>query len=355
MKMLDLFSGIGGFSLAASWLGIETVAFCERDKFCQRILNKHWQGVPIESDIFTLDGTKYRGIDIITAGFPCQPFSVAGQRKGEKDERHLWPEVIRVVSEALPEYILLENVPGILTIDHGRVFEQIHADLENQGYETQCFIIPACAAGAPHRRDRIWIACHFRDTTSTGRETCDTISIRDGQRSRQFKDSDSYASKSTGAGLHTSEQGVIREDTEQAGQGDAPEVGRLGILDRGQVVTDTDNTTPTRYGEDSSGIYGEPESEGLDIQHSSITNCYAPDTGSIPERHTVRTGISETCERTTGHNRQEWCEPWFEVATRFCRVDDGVSNRVDRLKALGNSIVPPIAYQVLKAMIRDKH
>lgn len=149
MRHLDLFSGIGGFALAARWAEIETVAFCEIDKFCQKVLTKNFPNIPIHNDIKLLEPFD---IDLITAGFPCQPFSLAGKRRGEKDERYLWPETIKVIKECKPDWVILENVPGI--IPH---VDLILEDLEAQDYAWKAFLIPASAIFAPHKRERLWI------------------------------------------------------------------------------------------------------------------------------------------------------------------------------------------------------
>ena len=161
MQHLDLFSGIGGFALAARWSGFETVAFCEVDQYCQKVLAKHWPQVPIYSDIkkLTRQGLESDGIsqpDIITGGFPCQPFSVAGKQRGQDDNRHLWPEMLRLISELHPAWVVGENVPGFVRL----ALDGCLSDLENQGYSVQSFIIPACAVDATHRRDRVWIIAH---------------------------------------------------------------------------------------------------------------------------------------------------------------------------------------------------
>lgn len=153
MKMLDLFSGIGGFSLAASWAGIKTVAFCEIDPFCQKVLRKYWPDVPIYSDIRDLRGSEIGTVDIVSGGFPCQPFSTPGKRKGKQDERYLWPEMLRVIKETKPSWIVGENVIGL---DNGTL-DEILSDLESLGYETAAFEIPACVFGANHERYRIFI------------------------------------------------------------------------------------------------------------------------------------------------------------------------------------------------------
>ena len=155
MRLLDLFSGIGGFSYAAETLigGYETVAFCEMDEFCQKVLKKHWPQVPIFNDVRTLDAARLGRIDIVTGGYPCQPFSQAGRRQGEEDERHLWPEMLRIIKSCQPRYVVAENVAGHVTMG----LDQVLTDLEDQGYTTRPIIVPACAKNAPHRRDRVWI------------------------------------------------------------------------------------------------------------------------------------------------------------------------------------------------------
>jgi len=294
LKMLDLFSGIGGFSLAASWTNqIKTVAFCEIDPFCQKVLKKHWPDVPIFDDITRLRGDDIGTADIITGGFPCQPFSCAGQRKGKADDRYLWPEMLRVISEVRPSWIIGENVAGINSLFQYDSFSEMEGkeyltpedakadfkgisertgtnslwvvldDLEKIGYSVQTCIIPACAVNAPHRRDRVWIVAHR---------------------------------KCTGAG---SDKGGIR---------DFP-IGE----NRGQT-----------------------------------TDCHAADTASI---------YVEGCERGQREMQfrgSSWGVPWIEVATRLCRVDDGLPRQVDRvnrLKALGNAIVPQVAYEIMKNIV----
>ena len=168
MKVLDLFSGIGGFSLGLESTGhFRTVAFCEIDKFCKLILDKHWKGTKVYDDIKTItkkqfeeDGTEFP--DIITGGFPCQPFSVAGKQQGTSDSRHLWPEMFRVIKEFAPRWVIGENVKGLTNIQDGVVFETVCSDLEGEGYEVRTFNIPAAGVQAPHRRERIWIVAHAK-------------------------------------------------------------------------------------------------------------------------------------------------------------------------------------------------
>lgn len=182
---IDLFSGIGGFALAVDsvWPNSEHI-FCDNDLFCQQILKKHWPNAKIYGDIKTFTNTKLKRLErseqekterhsgqfggkfsykkpfLLTGGFPCQPFSQAGQRKGTSDDRYLWPEMFRVIQEYRPKWVIAENVRGLITWNEGMVLEQVCSDLENEGYEVQPFIIPACAINAPHRRDRIWIVAN---------------------------------------------------------------------------------------------------------------------------------------------------------------------------------------------------
>lgn len=154
---LGLFEGIGGFSLAAKWMGWETLAWCEWNEFGQKVLSHHFPEAEGFGDITKSDFTKYANrIDILTGGFPCQPYSVAGKRKGKEDERHLWPEMLRAIREIRPTYIVGENVSGIVNWNGGLVFNEVQTDLENEGYETIPFILPACAKNAPHKRERVW-------------------------------------------------------------------------------------------------------------------------------------------------------------------------------------------------------
>jgi len=163
MNHASLFSGIGGFDLAAQWMGWENVMQCEINPFCQKVLKHHFPTAKLYEDIRTINGKEWEGkIDILTGGFPCQPFSAAGRRKGVSDDRYLWPEMLRVVQEIKPTWIVAENVRGIVSIGGGLVFEQVCADLEANEYEVQPFCIPACAVNAPHRRERIWFIAHHR-------------------------------------------------------------------------------------------------------------------------------------------------------------------------------------------------
>lgn len=180
MTHASLFSGIGGFDLAAEWLGWDNVFNCEIDEFCTRVLNYHFPNATHYGDITSTDFTIHRGeIDILTGGFPCQPFSLAGARRGTEDDRFLWPQMYRAICEIFPRWVVAENVRGILTQQGGVVFERVCSDLENAGYECQAFLIPACSVGAPHRRERVWFVAHRADAGFEGmREWTEQVSSR---------------------------------------------------------------------------------------------------------------------------------------------------------------------------------
>ena len=161
---LDLFSGIGGFALAAKWAGFETIAFCECEPFAQRVLRKNFPDVPILDDVREIDGRDFLGTTLISGGFPCQPYSHAGKRRGKEDHRALGGEMVRLVSEARPRWVLGENVAGFATMG----LDEMLSDLEDLRYSCEAIIIPACAIDAPHRRDRVWIVGHDNDE---GRES----------------------------------------------------------------------------------------------------------------------------------------------------------------------------------------
>jgi len=153
LTVMSLFSGIGGLDLAAEWAGMQTVMFCEKDTFCQQILKQHWPNVPVVEDVRNVRGMP---VDVVTGGYPCQPFSHAGRRAGHGDERHLWPEMLRIVRECNPSWVVGENVKGHLTLG----LDEVLSDLADTNYEARAFILPACAVGANHARERVFIVAH---------------------------------------------------------------------------------------------------------------------------------------------------------------------------------------------------
>src|SRR3990167_5216376 len=184
LRVLDLFSGIGGFSLGLERTGgFRTVAFCEIDPFCRRVLGKHWPEVPVHEDICAFDGAD---CDVVSAGYPCQPESLAGKRKGQADDRWLWPQAFRIVKRRRPAWFLGENVAGHASLG----LDSVLSDLEGIGYTWRAFIIPACAVNAPHRRDRLWIVAHSGSVGLQEREhvTGASVEAASGQHARSEAD-----------------------------------------------------------------------------------------------------------------------------------------------------------------------
>lgn len=171
----SLFSGIGGFDLAAEWAGWENVFHCEWNEFGQKVLKYHFPNSITYNDITKTDFTIHKGqIDVLTGGFPCQPYSSAGKRLGTADNRHLWPEMLRAIREIQPRWIVGENVRGLTNWNGGMVFDEVQLNLETEGYEVIPFLLPACAVNAPHRRDRIWFIAYSNGTIKTNNKRKNT-------------------------------------------------------------------------------------------------------------------------------------------------------------------------------------
>jgi DNA (cytosine-5)-methyltransferase 1 len=184
-----LFNGIGGFAIAAHWMGWENIMHCEIDPFCNKVMNYHFPNSYQHEDIRTTDFTIWRNrIDILTGGFPCQPYSTAGKRKGKDDDRHLWPQMLRAIREIQPGWIVGENVRGLTNWNGGLVFDEVQAHLEAEGYEVLPFLLPAAGVNAPHRRDRIWFIAHTNSIAGAlpiqqreQRKACDTNLSRENE------------------------------------------------------------------------------------------------------------------------------------------------------------------------------
>jgi DNA (cytosine-5)-methyltransferase 1 len=166
VRVLDLFAGIGGFSLGLERAGMEIAGQVEIDPYCQKILAKHWPDVKRMNDVTEVKGNEFGSIDVLCGGFPCQPFSVAGKQRGKDDDRYLWPEMFRIIEACRPTWVIGENVAGLISMG----LEQVLSDLEGEGYITQTFRIPACAVDAPHRRDRLWVVAYSDSERLQGSE-----------------------------------------------------------------------------------------------------------------------------------------------------------------------------------------
>jgi DNA (cytosine-5)-methyltransferase 1 len=272
MNVLDLFSGIGGFSLGLERAGMKTVAFCEVDKKCQAVLKKHWPGVPIFDDVSNLKGEDIEGtVDVICGGFPCQDISLAGKGAGLEGKRSgLWSEFKRLIEEIKPKYAIIENVSAL----RSRGLDQVLREISEIGYDAEWHCITAASIGAPHRRDRIWIVAYPRN--STGRDSITGSLGRDGERELEER-------------VRTSE------------------------------------TTETTRSSETSETLSNSNSQGLQRQWE-ITGRISKELQDI------------------SYSR------WWQVEPDVGRVAHGIPNRVDRLKQLGNAVVPQIPELIGRAI-----
>ena len=325
MKLLDLFSGIGGFSLAARWANIETIQFVERDKFCQKVLMKNFPNVPIHDDIKTFDF--YKDIDVLTGGFPCQPFSVAGKKKGLSDERYLWPEMLRIIRQCRPKFIIAENVPGIIPM-----LDPILEDLEKEGYDWRAYLIPASAIGAPHKRERLWI-----------------IANRDSERCNIG--GDNWEKRS----IQTHWQQHITTLQSEWSQFKPESWSSFNAQEWLGFTTDTTSKQCQKRAEDMLGEserpkWAKPSTEVGDanINIEAATNTIGCSRG---QHNTISEKESEQGAIFRGKDSRESIFGWQKDQPPVPGVDDGFPNGLDRNKSLGNAIVPQIAYVFLKAIV----
>lgn len=353
----SLFSGIGGFDLAAEWAGFENLFHCELNPFCRQVLKHHFQNSESYEDITKTDFTKWQGkIDVITGGFPCQPFSVAGSRKGTEDDRYLWPQMLRAIEEIRPTWVIGENVAGILSmvlpgeeIEVGGytditgenykevkerqlyIIERICQDFECIEYSIQPVVIPACSVGAPHRRDRIWFIANSNGKRDTSCRTCEEIE-RCGRS-------------------HVSQQGKWGNTTKRIDEllrlyADASDTNCEKLetrirnkkwKDYQKVKTRVDIRT-----ERSCCLQSSPNTNKLDDKLSGLCS------GEFSKQQATR--IFE--------NIPDWRN--FPTQSPVCNRDDGVSLKLagisfpkwrqESIKALGNAIVPQVAYEIFKAI-----
>ena len=354
MKILDLFSGIGGFSLGLESTGhFETTAFCEIDKFCKLILNKHWKGKKIYDDVKAITKEKFKedGIDfpdIITGGFPCQPFSVAGKQQGTSDSRHLWPEMFRIIKDFSPRWVIGENVKGLTNIQDGMVFETVCSDLEGEGYEVRTFNIPAAGVQAPHRRERLWIVAHAkrfneRESIRGSDETQNKI-----QEEHRQNNSTSRESSRTSS-IRETDNG--HENLENS---------RRTLRQGGELQRENGNETRERNANIDQRSSGTSESNVADTSskrlegqlRSKLQGTREGSTNSSETMVDSSTGRCASQETEVQPGRYSAFDPsWWQSEPNVGRVANGVQGRVHRLKSLGNSIIPKIVQEIGNAII----
>jgi len=324
----SLFSGIGGFDLAAEWMGWNNVFHCEWNEFGQRVLHHYWPQAIQYNDITQTDFTIHRGrIDVLTGGFPCQPYSAAGKRRGKEDERHLWPEMLRAIREIQPRWVVGENVRGLINWNGGLVFDEVQSDLEAEGYEVLPFLVPACGKDAPHRRERIWFVAYSNGSrgnraeeyensskNSRNKEQSDNIDNNgEVRRPTPHTDSDGQQRSNGEHEEHTGQRGInAQRDVEQ------------GVVDGD--AADTSSRRMERYGRGG---------ENREFQ----TNEFNED-------------------NSQGQSRLDWQK--FPTQSPICGGDDGLSTELDgitfskwrneSIKAYGNAVVPQVVYEIFKAI-----
>ena len=378
MKHASLFSGIGGFDLAAEWVGWENIFHCEWNIFGKRVLNYYWPKAKSYDDITKTDFTEWRGkIDILTGGFPCQPYSVAGKRLGKEDERHLWPHMLRAIQEIQPRYVVGENVRGLISWNGGLVFDEVQSDLEAEGYTVIPCVLPACGVNAPHRRERVWFIAYrdAADTNSQRYTSCGTRSEvegfgrrNDGEsevRSEQTQRDNGLLGFQRNAAPYTdnarntaSRSGIIGDWTENIIERELaqPE------SDRYADVTDTESfgnrelrqqgsEERSRCGNVLLGIEYRISSEERHVVYSDNQRC--------EEQHLSRQSIEPVeLNRRFDADRTNWEN--FPTQPPICGGDDGLSRELDgitfpkwrseSIKAYGNAIVPVVAYEIFKVI-----
>jgi len=350
MRLLDLFSGIGGFSYAAETLigGYETVAFCEMDKFCQKILKKHWPQVPIFDDVRTIDAARLGDIDICTFGFPCQPVSQAGLQKAESDDRWLWDEIIRILQSCKPKWIIAENVKGLVSVEDGLLIEKCISDLEAEGYEVQPIIIPACAKNAPHRRDRVWII---------GQNVDDSNDSSDRAKRGKTRKEDSLQKEYRQTGFswfadRTSDDSEPMANTKRMGFKQRAE--KSEELDRERSSNQSDNGSQGCTISNTDKDVADTKIKGLQgRQFSSTISNKGNEVSDTRTRDSKGSG-SWSVEQRVGDMADGISRGLLRHFDRepehIPRVTKGEKDRAKKLKALGNSIVPQVAAEILLAI-----
>jgi DNA (cytosine-5)-methyltransferase 1 len=376
LKHASLFSGIGGFDLAAEWMGWENVFHCEWMPFPRQVLKYHFPNSISYEDITKTDFTIHRGqIDVLTGGFPCQPYSVAGKRLGKEDERHLWPEMLRAICEIEPTFVVGENVRGLVNWNGGMVFDEVQTDLENAGYEVIPFIIPACAVGAPHRRDRVWFiakntvrdGCLFGQPIKVGTNTWKQWNFGAGSGfgvylPKRIITHSNHARGSSRLGEIQGEDGEISKWNNDAKScdtsgGNASNTVRLRLQQR---------KNKREMGGGQKEIYRERDQPSDGIEANGETTITPNSNGNglegrIPsDINRKKQGEGEYDEKRLpiyGHGIQF---KNFPTQPPICGGDDGLPTKLDgitfskwrneSIKGYGNAVVPQVVYEIFKAI-----
>jgi DNA (cytosine-5)-methyltransferase 1 len=345
----SLFSGIGGFDLAAQRMNWNNVFHCEINPFGRKILNYYWPDAESFTDITQTDFTKYNGaIDIISGGFPCQPFSVAGKRKGTEDHRNLWPEMLRAIQQIQPRWIVGENVPGLINWSDGLVFEQVQADLENEGYQVWPVILPACAKNAPHKRERVWFVSY------NNKRNWSKIRFQTG-RQVNF-----YSHEKSGI---TTYPGFIRPEERQ--------IEPVGIDKLSKEWSFANTQHHGQHGAKNGKSTGKRNDSNKARQEaiSQFTGCNSLSIDANMPNIGLQGSIKEYGEQRQKCNDKfingyggKWFDAWEQFPTQspVCSRNDGFSAGLDNItfskwrnesiKAYGNAVVPQVVYQIFKAI-----
>ena len=347
----SLFSGIGGFDLAAEWMGWENKFHCEWNEFGQKVLHYYWPNAELFTDITKSDFTKYANkIDVLTGGFPCQPYSQAGKRLGKEDDRHLWPEMLRAIREIKPSWVVGENVYGLVNWNGGLVFYEVQADLEAEGYEVWPFLLPAAAVNAPHRRDRIWFVAHSKNNGWNGRECKQREGTEINQRQfceHQAERWDEIRSKSK---RHSKASDVTNSNSN----------GLNKCNNNNEINTSKGRVNALGDFEQSNSNGDASDTKCIRLEHSTETRQISREKTNAKGKRSQFTLSLKT--DGNGH-KSGWQN--FPTVSPICNGDDGLSNRLDSItfskwrnesiKAGGNAIVPQVVYQIFKAIEQYEH
>jgi DNA (cytosine-5)-methyltransferase 1 len=360
LKHLDLFSGIGGFSLGLEATGgFETVAFCDVEEFPRKVLQKHWPDVKQYKDIkeLTYERLKADGIntiDIITGGYPCQPFSVAGRKKGEEDPRHLWPEYFRLVKECRPTWVIGENVGGHIKLGLDTVLE----NLESEGYAVRTFSIPASAVGANHKRERVWIMAYSERNDNQRK-----VSGVNGEKkkiSKEYREDNSTTRKfSRTSSIRETDNGDVEDTRRSLWQGSEFQRQNENETREGHADQHQRSGSPSEFdvaNTKSISSYGgevrEHQKESGEERTIGIETGRVSSNGANTNSERLQGQRSEyQLSESQGEEQIGW-DGWWEFEPDVGRVAHGVPNRVDRLKGLGNSLVPYVPYLIGQTILK---